>query len=110
MKILQKLDSSRFILEVESLTILLIETSLFFLILCIPLDEAFLSYLFLDKFPPFYVVSFEVCSTTETNRSMDIIGVDSSSREFIDNLVELLQDLSSCRRPLAFESMHSTSR
>lgn len=76
MKVILEVDSSKFILEVESLTIFLIETSFSFLLYNIPLDKTF----------SFDVEFYEDRLTTEIVLSNEITRVDLSSHEFVDEV------------------------
>lgn len=85
-KVLLEVDSSRFLLDIESLNILLADTSFSFLLSSISLDETSSSYSLLDELPLFDVESSDDCSTTKTFLSKDIIGVDSSSHELVNEV------------------------
>lgn len=104
------IDSSRFILDVESLDILFVETSSSFLLSKIALDEIFFSsYSLLDEVYPLDVESFEDHSTIEIVILKKIIGVAFSScccstyKSFLMNLLDILLYLSSLLHFLTIE-------
>lgn len=75
-----------FNIHMKSLNILHVDTSLSFLLLRIPLDEIYSSHSLLDEVSPLDVESFEDRSTIETACLEEIIGLDSSLKEFVDEL------------------------